>query len=269
MANKTAIDAPRGNIFKLEPERLTLVTDKSHPLYDPRVEDEPSESMIANIAYHGVLEPIIVRKNGDAIEVIAGRGRTKATLEVNRRLAAEGKPTLLIPAIIRGGDDADLFGVMVSENEIRREDSMVNKGEKARKLLNLGRTPQQIAVIYGVTRQAVEKWLAVDELPAPLKDAVKNGEVSPTAALQLGGHSREEQVRRYEDMKQRGEKTTVQNMKSAAASPENKAAPKMKTRKEIIQALADGPDVTCDSEAALVGYNEGFEFALRWVLNEA
>lgn len=261
--SKAALDAKRRDSFLLEPERLTLVTDKNHPLYDPRVEEPPSESMIANIAMHGVLEPIIVRKNGDAIEVVAGRGRTKATLEANRRLIAEGKPPLLIPAIVRGGSDADLFGVLVSENEIRREDSMIHKGEKARKLLNMGYTVQQIAVTFGATRQAVDQWLAVDELPTPIKDAVESGEVSATAALQMSGHSREEQIRRYEDIKQRGEKPTVRAMKSAAESPDNIPAPKMRTRRDVEKHISRIMPIENNKPDE---FHKGYIAALRWVL---
>ena len=254
---KSALDAKRGNIFMIEPERLTLVTDKEHPLYDPRVEDAPEERMIANISMHGVLEPILVRKNGTAIEVIAGRGRTKSAIEANRRMVAEGKPPLLVPVIVRGGADADLFGVMISENEIRRDDTMLVKGSKARKLLNLGYTAQQIAVTFGVSRQAVETWLAAEELPQQIKDAVESGETTATAALQLGKHSREEQVKRYEDIKRQGKKPTVNTMRSAADSLENKPAPKMKTRMEIerhLQEIQKGP------------HEIAYKNALLWVL---
>lgn len=261
---KTAIDAKRGNVFMLEPERLTLVTDKDHPLYDPRVEDEPSESMILNVAMHGVLEPILVRKNGNDIEVIVGRGRTKAALEANRRLRAEGKPTLLIPAMVKGGSDADLFGIVISENEIRREDSMVNKGEKARKLLNMGHSVQQIAVTFGVTRQAVDSWLAVQQLPQQIKDAVESGELSATAALQLAGHSREEQVKRYEDLKRQGTKPTVKTVRSAATAKDNKPVSKLRSRKEIEKMLSGN----IPSPANVHGYSMGFKDALRWVLGE-
>jgi ParB family chromosome partitioning protein len=230
---KTAINAKRGNIFMVEPERLTLVTDKDHPLYDPRVEDMPDENMILNIAKHGVLEPVLVRKNGDDIEVIAGRRRTKAATEANRRLTAEGKLPLLIPIMIRGGTDADLFGVLISENEIRRNDTMIHKGEKARKLLNMGYDVNGIAVTFGVSRQAVDSWLTVQQMPEPIKEAVEAGEVSATAVLHLAGFSRDEQVERFKDLMAQGAKTTVANVRSAAASTENKPAPKMKTRAEI------------------------------------
>jgi ParB family chromosome partitioning protein len=269
---KTAIDAKRGNVFMLEPERLTLVTDKNHPLYDPRVEDEPSENMILNIAMHGVLEPILVRKNGEAIEVIVGRGRTKAALEVNRRLRAEGKPTIFIPAMVKGGSDADLFGMVISENEIRRDDSMVNKGEKARKLLNMGHTVQQIAVTFGVTRQAVDSWLTVQQLPQQIKDAVESGELSATAALQLAsaGHSREEQVERFEDLKRQGAKPTVKTVRSAASAKDNKPAPKMRSQKEVEAHRHVGRPTTSNmGDDYAIGFAEGYLAALRWVLNES
>jgi ParB family chromosome partitioning protein len=259
--SKSAIDAKRGNIFFLEPDRLTLVYDKHNPLYDPRVEDDPEERMIANIAMHGVLEPIIVRKNGTDLEVVACRGRTKSALEANRRLVAEGKQPLLVPVIIKGGSDADLFGVMISENEIRREDTMLIKGGKARKLLNMGHTVQHIAIVFGVTRKAVTDWLAVDDLPQEIKDAVDTGEMTATAALQIAaaGHSREEQVKRYKDIKEQGAKPTVATMKSAAAAKDNKPAPKMKNRKEIEAKIYD-----CKSEYN--DYLKGYNDALRWVL---
>jgi ParB family chromosome partitioning protein len=260
---KSAIDAKRGNVFFVEPERLTLVYDKTHPLYDPRVEDEPEERFIANVAMHGVLEPVLVRKNGDQIEVVAGRGRTKAATEANRRLAAEGKPLILVPIMVKGGNDADLFGVMISENEIRREDTMLVKGQKARKLLNMGHTVQQIAVVFGVSRQAVETWLAAEELPQPIKDAVEAGEITATAALQLGGHTREEQVKRFNDLKQQGAKTTVANTRSAAAAPDNKPAPRIKTRAEIEKEIERIKGIQPQGGAEYIKIN-----ALRWVLGE-
>jgi len=211
--------------------------------------------MIANIALHGVLQPVTVRKNGILIEVVAGRGRTKSALECNRRFAAEGKPPMSIPCVLKGGTDEDLFGVMVSENEIRREDSMIIKGMKARKLLNMGCTTQRIAVIFGVSRQAVENWLAADEMPQEIKDAVESGEISATAAAELakGGKTKAEQVDSYKDLKEQGKKPTVHNVS---------ASPKVRRRKEIETHL-DTLDVGICEE-----YEQGYRDALRWVLGE-
>src|SRR5271166_2387545 len=52
-----------------------------------RVDDEPTEEMIRNVMHFGVIEPIVVRKNQETgkTEVVAGRKRTKACREANRR----------------------------------------------------------------------------------------------------------------------------------------------------------------------------------------
>ena len=259
---KAALNEKLRDMFLVPPEKLTLVVDKNNPLYDPRVEDTPNESMIANIAMHGVLEPILVRKNGRNVEVVAGRGRTKAAIEVNRRLAAEGKPPLLVPVLVKGGTDADLFGVMISENEIRRGDALLVKGAKARKLLHLGYTTQQIAITYGVSRQAVNQWLAAEELPEPIKQAVESGEIKASAALQMTKHAREEQVQRFEDIKKNGIKPTVHTMRSAAEAADNQPAPKMKTRKEILNRMTD---VAAEGSEE---WRRAYVSALLWVLGK-
>ena len=245
----------RKDVFMVKPENLTLVYDKAHPLYDPRVEIAPPESMIANIAMNGVIEPVIVRKNGVDYEIVAGRRRTKSAIEANNRLRAEGKPPILVPCIMRGGTDADLFGVMVSENEIRHEDTMIIKGMKARKLLDFGYSEQQIAVTFGVSRQAVENWLAADELPQELKNAIESGEITATAAVELakGGQSKQSQIQQFEDLKKQGKKPTVHNVS---------ASPKVRRRKEIEKHL-DTLDVGNCKE-----FEEGYAAALRWVLGE-
>jgi hypothetical protein len=154
---------------------------------------------------------------------------------------------------------------MISENEIRREDSMIAKGIKARKLLNMGYPIQQIAITFGVSRQAVESWLDTEELPQPIRDAVEAGEIAATAALMLSGDgcSREEQVMRYNDMKQRGTKPTVAAVRNATT--DNRPASKVKTRKEIERMLAE--QGLC-FDGADNGYKKGYLDALRWVLGQ-
>ncbi len=271
---KSAIDAKRGNVFYIEPERLVLVYDKEHLLYDPRVEMPADENMVRNIMVKGVIEPVIVRKNGQDIEVVAGRARTKAALEANVRLSAEGKLPVLVPVMIRGGDDADLYGVLVSENEIRREDSPVSKGEKARKMLNMGRTVQQIAIDFGVTRQTVENWLAVDGLSEEVKGAIDADEISATAAMQMADLPKEEQVELLHEIQVQEIKPTVGNVKVAAenavaaaetgnASDDGlgdfKPKKKMRTRKQIKRHMEGFINLP---------HNKAYLNALEWVLGE-
>ncbi len=76
------------NVLMFEPEKLHLVTDKTHLLYDERINLPIDEGMVLNIKELGVLEPIIVWKDPEIglTCVVAGRQRVKHTLEANKLL---------------------------------------------------------------------------------------------------------------------------------------------------------------------------------------
>lgn len=198
---KQAIDAKRGTHFLMDPADLYLVTDKEHPLYDTRVENDISESMVASIRVKGVIEPIVVRKNGERLEVIDGRQRTKNAIEANKRLKAEGAPEILVPVILRKEDDAIAFETSVELNEIRQSDDVITKAEKAVRLEKMGRTVDDIARAFGVTTVTIKSWLALFDLAPQVRTAVKNHQISAIDAVkELSSFTREEQVEKLEKL---------------------------------------------------------------------
>lgn len=271
-----ALNAQRSDAFALEPEMFTLVTDPEHPLYDPRVHDEPEESLVRNVMVYGVIEPVIIRKNGEKVEVVAGRGRVKAALEANRRLTAEGKQPIRVPAILKRGQDADMFGVLISENECRREDNPLIKSEKAQRLINMGKSVEEVAVAFGVKRQSVEAWLALGDVAKPVLDAVEQGEISATAAAKLSTLDREEQVKTFETMKAEGGKVTVERARKAAREGDTSLTPpkpKPRSRREIEDVLYHMQNSlssvpSCRPHDFNEQYAQGFCNALRWVLEQ-
>jgi ParB family chromosome partitioning protein len=257
---KTAIDAPRSNLFLVEPENLVLVTDKNHPLYDERVNWPVDDAMVNNIMWRGVIEPIGVRKNGETLEVVYGRRRVKAACEANLRLRSQGKDLIRIKCEIVRGEDKDLFGVLSSENEHRRDDSPLAKARKAQRMADLGASEQEICLAFGITSQTLRNWQAMLDLSAPVKNAIERGEIKATAALGLAKLPAEEQAARLEEMKAAGGKVTVTRAKRVARGGDAKPAAHMKSRKEITETLnaaSDGSD-----------YHRGYTAALRWVLGE-
>jgi ParB family chromosome partitioning protein len=261
------LNAQRSDAFLLEPDMLTLITDPAHPLYDPRVHDDPDEALVRNVMVYGVIEPVIIRKNGEAVEVVAGRGRVKAALEANRRLTAEGKQPIRVPAILKRGQDADMFGVLISENECRREDNPLLKSIKAQRLIDMGKTVEEVAIACGVKRQSVESWLSLGEVAQPVLAAVERGEVSATAAAKLHALDREEQVKTFEAMKDEGGKVTVARARQAARAGDA-APPKPKTmpRERIEQWLQRETENPAEIN---VEFFEGVKNALRWVLGRS
>src|SRR5437868_5424903 len=95
------------NLLLFEPEKIVIVQDESHPLYDERIHMPIDEALVLNIMHHGVLEPVIVRRNPETseTEIVDGRQRVRATREANERLRAQGRPTHLVPAVVRKGSD--------------------------------------------------------------------------------------------------------------------------------------------------------------------
>ena len=129
------------NVLMFEPEKLHLVTDKTHLLYDERINLPIDEGMVLNIKELGVLEPIIVWKDPEIglTCVVAGRQRVKHTLEANKLLLKEGKDPLLVPGVVKRGSANQMAKYMVSENEIRRPDTPLGRAKKMSDALDRGR----------------------------------------------------------------------------------------------------------------------------------
>lgn len=197
MAKGQALEAKRGNIFLIEEENdkidLRLITDKTHALYDERVEDEPEEELVANIKAKGVLEPIVVTKGGvtdDGLKtivlVVAGRKRTKAWQEANRQLRAEEKPTLPLPAMVKYGTDVDLLEMMLAENQLRFADNAMNIARKLGMLLSKnGGDLEAAAAASNMPVSSVEMHLRLLELHPDVQALVRAGDIAASSAAEL------------------------------------------------------------------------------------
>lgn len=232
--------AGKTNVLLLEPEKLKLITDEDHPLYDERVHLPVDDSLVKNIMVNGVIEPIVIRKNtenGD-IEVVVGRQRTKATIEANKRLDKAGLEKILIPATVRRGEDAALAGVMVSENEIRKGDSPIIRAKKMNRLIAMGKSEEEIGVFFGVSKATVKNTVGVLDCCAAVRKAVDDGEINVTAAYGLAKLDAEEQKATLEKMLAAGAGTKGKHAKTRAqktAAGKTVAA----SKNEIIKYRAD------------------------------
>jgi ParB family chromosome partitioning protein len=164
MAKQAFDSAKRGVIFSFDPDEVVLIVDPKHPLYDVRIELPLKAGFVENVAARGVITPIVVRKIDGKPIVIDGRQRVKAAREANVRRRAEGLEPIQISAIDRKGGAGDAYGVTVSANEFRTDDEMREKVRKAQHAYNvLGRSPEDIAIDFGVGENTVKKWLDTEE----------------------------------------------------------------------------------------------------------
>jgi ParB family transcriptional regulator, chromosome partitioning protein len=159
------------------PERTTLPAATEIPLENvvpnrqqPRTAFDPESlsELAASIRRHGVLQPIVVSRNGDGYELIAGQRRVLAA-----RLA--GRST--IPAVIR--DDVDDRLELALVENLQRTDLNAIEAARAYRLLmeTYGLTQEQVAERLGKSRSAVANTLRTLSAPQPLQDAVLEGKI--------------------------------------------------------------------------------------------
>ncbi len=194
-------------VFLVDPDEVTLVEDKNHPLYDERVHLPVDEGLVRSIDKHGVLQSILLRRNGDLLEVAIGRQRVKAAREVNRRRREDGRPAIRIMASFRRGEDKSFIEAGIAENERRRPDEILIKAAKANRALQYGSTMEEIAEEFGVVAETVENWLKLLELHPRITAAVSRGEVRYTVAMRLAKLPREKQLAKYKKLKKAGATT--------------------------------------------------------------
>src|SRR5438309_4467853 len=125
--------------------------------------------LAASIRRHGVLQPIVVSRQGDGYQLVAGHRRVLAS-------RAAGKTT--IPAVVRE-DVSDRLELALVEN-LQRTDLNAIETARAYKLLmeTYDLTQEQLADRVGKSRSHVANMLRTLSAPQALQDAVIEGKIA-------------------------------------------------------------------------------------------
>lgn len=192
MASKETYGAiGKNDLFYFDPEDLFVAMDPAHPLYDERVKLPLNEDTIASIMRVGVLEPILIRKNGTTpdgrplCEVEDGRRRTLHCREANRRLIKLGKDPIRIAAVIRRDTDEEAFGVSIEANEHRDADPPMFRARKMQRCLNMGQPEKQVASRFRCSVQTVKNSLELLALTPTLQTMVDAGKLGVVLARRI------------------------------------------------------------------------------------
>jgi ParB family chromosome partitioning protein len=137
--------------------------------YQPRqnFDQQSLQELADSIRSQGIVQPIVVRPEGDHFELVAGERRWRAA-----QIAGLQK----IPAVIRELDSKSAAAISLIEN-IQRED--LNPLEESQALMRLidefDLTHQQVADAVGRSRVSVSNLLRLLDLADPVKDLVNRG----------------------------------------------------------------------------------------------
>jgi len=159
-----------------QPQELDIDLLTPNPL-QPRthIEEHPLDELAQSIRSHGVIQPIVVRRVGDRVEIVAGERRWRA---------AQRAGLLKIPVVFRDIPDDRLLEVALIEN-IQREDlNAIEEAQAYRRLSDeLQLSQEAIASAVGKDRATIANYMRLLRLPVEVRNDLAS------AALTMG-HAR-------------------------------------------------------------------------------
>jgi ParB family transcriptional regulator, chromosome partitioning protein len=134
-----------------------------------RFEEAKLEELAASIREHGIVEPILVRKDGTKYRILAGERRWRAAQRAGLKE---------VPAILREATDREAFELALVENIQRADLNAIEEAEAYDVLLSdHGLTQEEIAKRVGKERSTVANALRLLKLPEEVREAVRGGQL--------------------------------------------------------------------------------------------
>jgi ParB family chromosome partitioning protein len=189
---------------------------RAHP--DEARLDELARSIQAN----GVIQPIVVRRHGDAYEILAGERRWRA---------AQRAGLLRVPVVVRDVSDDRLLEVALIENLQREDLNPIEEAQAYRKLADdFNLTQEQIAAAVGKDRSSVANYVRLLKLPEEVISGVAAGSLSmghARALLSLPDESAQRRIGRdviARELSVRETETLVRNQLAETPATRQKPA---------------------------------------------
>ncbi len=177
------LDALLGDYTQPTPEGVQQVdirridTNAGQPRKD--FDQEKLQELADSIRQHGVVQPILLRQNGERYVIVAGERRFRAA-----RLAGLDQ----VPAIVKNLDETQVMEVALIEN-LQRED--LNPIEEAAAIRFLMQqhdlTQEEVSKRLSKSRPAIANSLRLLSLPEPVQEHLRRGELQAGHARALAG----------------------------------------------------------------------------------
>ena len=131
--------------------------------------------MSESIRENGVLQPLLVRKNGSKYEIIAGERRYQAS-----KIAGLEK----VPVIVRDVDDQKMLELALIENLQRSDLNPIEEAKGYKQLIKAsGMTQEALSKAVSKSRSAITNSLRLLDLPESVQQMMYEGKLT-------AGHAR-------------------------------------------------------------------------------
>lgn len=167
---------------KLPIEQIVPNPNQPRTHFDEKELSELSES----IQEHGVIQPLLVRKNGDRYEIIAGERRYQAS-----KIAGLKE----VPVIIKDVNDEEMLALALIENLQRADLNPIEEAKGYKQLIDKsGMTQEALSKAVSKSRSAITNSLRLLDLPEEIQNMLFEGKLT-------AGHARAILAVPYEDLR--------------------------------------------------------------------
>jgi len=231
-SGKAAEQALKAGVLKLPIESIHRDKEQPRQHFDEEKLKELSESIKAQ----GVLQPILVRKDGDGYRIIAGERRWRASQAAGLKE---------VPAIVKDVTEVQAFELALVENLQRADLNPIEEAEGYRRLVEEFKlTQEQVSQRVGKERSTVANALRLLALPEDVKGMVADGALSMGHARALLGVPRLPEMQNLakqiadKKLSVRDTERLVQQSRSQGKKDAGKTAPKQSPQvKSLVEEL--------------------------------
>lgn len=185
--NTSAVAQPEA-VVKEQPTLQVPVKNISPNPYQPRrdFDDGKLQELVSSVKEFGIVQPLVVRKEGKKYQLVAGERRLRAAKIVGLSQ---------VPVVIGDYDDAKMMEIALVENIQRHNLNPIEEALGLKQLMShLQLTQEQVAEKVGRSRVAVTNILRMLNLPQPVQEMLMSGAMTMGQAKQLLGLPSEEQL---------------------------------------------------------------------------
>jgi ParB family chromosome partitioning protein len=158
-------------IIEIDLDKIDFSPNQPRISYNENKIDELAKS----IEQQGLIQPIIVKKENDKYQIIAGHRRFLAFKKLNKES---------IPAIIKQNPNNEEL-LTLTENLIRENLDKLEIALSLEKILekNIVKNQAELAKLLGINESTISRYLKLLKLPESIKNAVKNKKYSDLIVL--------------------------------------------------------------------------------------
>lgn len=164
--------------FRVEVDRIT-----PSPFQPRRTFDEAKiEELASSIRNQGIIQPLVVRRNGDGYELIAGERRWRAAMRAG---------LTHVPIVLRDASDHEALQLALVENLQREDLNPIEEANGYRRLLEeFHWSQEEMAEKVSKSRPAIANSMRLLSLPTEVQQEVSSGNLpAGQARALLGLHS--------------------------------------------------------------------------------